>query len=49
MAPARPSATGEVHSVREEFFNALTHGLGATACVSTGSISARHDAHSGRS
>jgi hemolysin III len=38
MAPARPSATGEVHSVREEFFNALTHGLGATAALAGGAV-----------
>ena len=38
MAPAQPSATGEVHSVREEFFNALTHGLGATAALAGGAV-----------
>ena len=39
MAPAaRSSATGEVHSVREEFFNALTHGLGATAALAGGAV-----------
>lgn len=45
MPPARSvhdgslsSASHEVHSVREEFFNALTHGLGATAALAGGAV-----------
>ena len=45
MPPARSvhdgslsSAPHEVHSVREEFFNALTHGLGATAALAGGAV-----------
>ena len=42
-SPARSSATEglhshEPHSVREEFFNALTHGLGATAALAGGAV-----------
>jgi len=32
------SPAGEIHSVREEFFNALTHGLGATAALAGGAV-----------
>jgi hemolysin III len=30
--------SNELHSVREEFFNALTHGLGATAALAGGAV-----------
>lgn len=35
---ARSSAPDEPHSLREEFFNALTHGLGATAALAGGAV-----------
>jgi hemolysin III len=45
MPPARSVQDGsissvphEVHSLREEFFNALTHGLGATAALAGGAV-----------
>ena len=42
MPPARTvhddSAASAPHSLREEFFNALTHGLGATAALAGGAV-----------
>lgn len=35
---AHPRAQDEPHSLREEFFNALTHGLGATAALAGGAV-----------
>lgn len=38
VSAAHSMALDEPHSLREEFFNALTHGLGATAALAGGAV-----------